>query len=248
MPDRSSLRLTLLCGLLPLALTAPSAAKPRAEVGRISGSVEISSALAARRPRFRIYSEAGPGGVPPTSQRADAATELRNVVVYLESDPAKVLASASTDGGDSLRRGSMAQANERFEPHVLAVLQGARVEFPNHDDVYHNVFSLSSVRSFDLGRYPKGRSKSVAFPKTGIAQVFCHIHSDMSAIVLVLGNVFFTAPESTGRYTIGNVPPGEYTIVGWHERTKPVSRRVRVVAGETATVNFSLPLEPRSQQ
>jgi plastocyanin len=241
-----------LLALVPLVLggsaSVPRAAggsQPQAEVGRIIGSVEISSALTARRPRFRIYSDAGPA--PP---RNDVAGELRNVIIRLESPPDRLTRSPGTDVAaagrlDSLRRGVMAQTDERFEPHVLPVLQGARVDFPNHDEVYHNVFSLSRVRTFDLGRYPKGSSKSVSFEKSGIVQVFCHIHSDMSAIVVVLGNPFFSAPDSSGNYAIENVPPGDYTIVGWHERTKPVSQRVRVVAGQTTTINFNLPLQPR---
>ena len=213
------------------------------------GTVEISSALTARRPRFRIYADAGPGSVPPAQSGSDMATERHNVVVYLEAvsdssgDPAvPVVVSARLD---SLRRGMMAQSNERFEPHVLPVLQGGRVDFPNRDDIYHNVFSLSRARTFDLGRYPKGSSKSVVFSKTGIVQVFCHIHSDMSAIVFVLPNPYFGAPDANGQYVIDNVPPGEYTIVGWHERTRPVSQRVLVVAGQATTINFNLPLENR---
>jgi plastocyanin len=220
---------------------------PPRDVGRIAGTVEISSALTARRPRFRIYADPGPGSVPPT-QQTDVMREIRNVVVYLESEGERGLNAESVASAtlDSLRHGVMAQSDERFEPHVLPVLQGATVEFPNRDDVYHNVFSLSSVRTFDLGRYPKGSSKTVTFRRTGIVQVFCHIHSDMSAIVFVLANAFFAAPERGGAYAIENVPPGEYTIVGWHERTRPVTHRIRVVAGQTTTTNFSLPLEPRA--
>jgi plastocyanin len=140
----------------------------------------------------------------------------------------------------------MAQVEERFEPHVLTVLQGARVEFPNRDDIYHNVFSLSSAKSFDLGRYPKGATKSVTFNKTGVVQVFCHIHSDMSAVVLVLANDLFATPGPDGRYAIENIPAGEYTVVGWHERTKPSVQRIRVAPGQTTTINFSLPLSPQA--
>jgi hypothetical protein len=138
----------------------------------------------------------------------------------------------------------IAQVDERFDPHVLPVLRGSRVDFPNNDDVYHNVFSLSSARTFDLGRYPKGASKSVAFPRTGVVQIFCHIHSDMSAVVLVLPNAFYSAPDSAGRYVIDDVPAGEYTIIGWHERTRPVSQKIRVIAGQTTNVDFNLPLSP----
>ena len=201
----------------------------RAETGRIAGIVEVSSALASRRPRFRIYSDAGQGSVPPASAGDDLARELRNVVVYVD-------ASNSTAAGPANARDtSMAQEDERFVPHVLPVVQGSRVAFPNHDAIYHNVFSLSSARTFDLGRYPRGDAKTVTFTKPGVVQVFCHIHSDMNAVVLVLPNAHFAAPDGTGRYVIENVAPGEYTVVGWHERARPISRRIRVVAGRRPT-------------
>ena len=266
-----AVRVAQIAALIPFLLsgqTAPPAPLPTAPpsspparqvgVGRIEGRVEVSSALAARRPRFRIYADAGPGSVPPPSPQAgdDISRELRNVVVYVGGEfPSATLASRAEETGGTDSAGnvpsapaaSMAQSNERFEPHVLPIVQGTRVEFPNRDDVYHNVFSLSSTRSFDLGRYPKGGAKSITFEKTGAVQLFCHIHSDMSGIVLVLPNQHFSAPQPDGRYSIENVPAGEYAVIGWHERTKPVSKRVRVVAGETARVDFSLPLGPRAQ-
>jgi hypothetical protein len=136
------------------------------------------------------------------------------------------------------------QRNETFVPHVLPVLRGSTVEFPNKDPVFHNVFSLSSSRSFDLGRYPKGTSKSVRFDRPGTVQVFCHIHSDMSAVVLVLDNPFFTIPAAPGRYTINGVPAGEYRLVAWHERIKPIVRSVRVRAGQTTILDLNVPLPP----
>lgn len=205
--------------------------------GSITGTVEISAALASRRPQFRIYADARPATVVPRVPDNELRSELRNVVVYLQADRGTPLPSP-----DGATDGVMSQVHERFEPHVLPVLQGARVEFPNYDDIYHNVFSLSRARTFDLGRYPRNASKSVSFPKAGIVQVFCHIHADMSAIVLVLPNRYFAAPDSAGRFLIPDVPPGDYTIVGWHERTRPVAQRVRVVEGRATNVNFTLPL------
>lgn len=159
---------------------------------------------------------------------------MRNVVLYVQNAPAS---EAAPDAHAPMR-----QDDERFLPHVLPVLRGTTVDFPNADDVFHNVFSLSSARTFDLGRYPKGSAKAVTFENSGVVQVFCHIHSDMSAVILVLDNPNFTVPTSAGRYAIEDVPPGEYTVIGWHERIKPVTRTVRVVAGETTKLDFNIPL------
>jgi plastocyanin len=228
------------------AMGAPSAREavsPRA-TGRIAGTVEISTALSTRRPRFRIYSEPGSGAVPPSepSAREAAAAELHNVEVYLEGDSAAV--PASTARGLT-RPASMAQRDEHFVRHVLPVVPGSTVDVPNEEDVYHNVFSLSAAAGpdgFDLGRYPRGSSRSITFSRPGTVQVFCHIHSDMNAIVLVLSNPFFASPDADHHFVIEDVPEGDYTIVGWHERIKPIVRHIHVTAGQTTSADFNIPL------
>jgi plastocyanin len=229
-----------------LAGGAPEARRPvPLATGRIEGAVQISAALSARRPRFRIYTDPGPGATPPAAARLDSAAELRNVVIYLEMDRARTLAAPGlSSSAETHKRATIAQSDERFAPHVVAVLQGATVDFPNEDDVYHNVFSLSSAKTFDLGRYPRGTSRSVTFQKPGTVQVFCHIHSDMSAVVLVLDNPFFATPETNGRFALNDVPPGDYTIVAWHERVKPISRHVHVTSAGTSSINFNIPVPP----
>jgi plastocyanin len=226
-----------LIALLPVspAFPTPSGARPAAgtrpaATGRIEGEVVISTALSSRRPRFRIYADPGAGSRPPAAE----SSEIRNVVLYVQN--------ASSGDAAPASRASMSQDDERFTPHVLPILRGTTVDFPNADDVFHNVFSLSSASTFDLGRFPKGSAKSVAFEKSGVVQVFCHIHSDMSAVILVLDNPFFTTPTAAGSYRIEGVPPGEYTVVGWHERIKPVMRTVKIVAGQTARLDFNIPL------
>jgi plastocyanin len=222
-----------------LPVTAPR----RVATGRIEGTVVISAALTARRPQFRIYSDPGAGGAPSPAPRDPLAAEVRNVILYLEGDSA--LLAGSEDQLASRRRGTITQRDERFVPHVRAVARGGTIDFPNDDDVFHNVYSLSrtaGANGFDLGRYPKGASRSQTFAKPGTVQVFCHIHSDMSAIVLVLNNPFFALPDENRHYVIDDVPEGEYTVMGWHERIRPVTRRVRVTAGQTAIVDFNIPL------
>jgi plastocyanin len=208
--------------------------------GRIEGTVVISSVLVARRPRFRIYNDPGPGALPPPAAPADSSAEMHNVIVYMGSAGAGAALGAKASGAAT--RETMAQRDEAFDPHVLAVLRGTTVDFPNGDDVFHNVFSLSSAKAFDLGRYPQGSSRPVKFDKPGRVDVFCHIHSDMSAIVLVLENPYFTSPDAKGHFAIDSVPPGDYTVIGWHQRIKPVQQRVRVVAGQTARTVFTIPL------
>lgn len=234
------IRLSLI-GLVCLSATAATPRRrpeTRPATGRIQGTVEISTVLSTRRPQFRIYAEPGSGATPPAPPRDPIAAELRNVVIYVDGTfPGAPSAKGS--------RAKIAQHDERFEPHVLPIQQGTTVDFPNEDDVYHNVFSLSAATGkggFDLGRYPKGSSKSWTFDRAGTVQVFCHIHSDMSAVVLVLPNPFFATPDESHHFSIDDVPEGDYTVVGWHERIKPIVRRIHVVAGQTTTVDFNIPL------
>jgi plastocyanin len=195
----------------------------------------LSRTLSARKPRIRIYGDFGAGAIPPPTRVT--VNELANLVLYLDS-----VAPAGAEGWTPApQHSAIEQQDETFVPHVLPVLRGSTVDFPNKDPLFHNVFSLSSARSFDLGRYPKGTSKSVRFDRAGVVQVFCHIHSDMSAIILVLANPFFTVP-ATGRYVIDGVPHGDYRLVAWHERINPVIHRVRVVPGEVAQLDLSIPL------
>ena len=106
----------------------------------------------------------------------------------------------------------MDQRNETFVPHVLAITTGTTVDFPNSDRIYHNVFSLSKTKSFDLGRYAVGRSQSIRFDRPGIVRVFCDIHSHMNAFILVFNHPFFALTDAEGRYRIDNVPPGTYNV------------------------------------
>lgn len=228
-----------LLGLATLPTAALTAAPARPATGRIQGTVEISTALTTRRPQFRVYAEPGPGATPPPPPSDVIAAELHNVVLYLDGR------TADGEPPAAPAHATMLQRDERFQPHVLPVVVGTTVDFPNGDDVYHNVFSLSRAagkNGFDLGRYPKGESKSWTFGRAGIVQVFCHIHSDMSAVVLVLPNAHFTSPDEAHHFTLDDVPAGDYTLVAWHERIRPITRHIHVTAGQTTMANFDIPL------
>ena len=214
--------LAVLTGTIRIGTPVASAARN----GAIAGHVDLRRppSVPGRRPGV---SDLGTPAMQPTAERQMS-------VVYLESAPRGAFEQNEPD------RAVMDQRNETFVPHVLAVTTGTTVEFPNSDRIYHNVFSLSKTRPFDLGRYAVGRSKSVRFDRPGIVRVFCDIHSHMSAFILVFGHPFFSVTDAAGRYRIDNVPPGNYTLVAWNEGVASASRPVSVPDGGVAEVDFSL--------
>lgn len=130
------------------------------------------------------------------------------------------------------------QINRRFIPEVLPVLVGTTVDFPNFDPFFHNTFSYSKTKKFDLGRYPTGQSRSVTFDQPGSVRIFCEIHSDMNCVVLVLDNPFFTYLDSSRHFKIPDVPAGEYLLKVWHKSSEAVSRPVTVPKEGTLTVDL----------
>lgn len=221
--------ITILIALLAVLTGFARAGVPMAWAARngaIAGRVELQRPPSApgRRPGV---ADLGTPAVQPTAGRQMS-------VVYLESAPRGAFEQ------NEPTRAVMDQRDETFVPHVLAVTTGTTVDFPNSDRIYHNVFSLSKTRTFDLGRYPVGRSKSVRFDRPGIVRVFCDIHSHMSAFILVFGHPFFSVTDAAGRYRIDNVPPGNYTLVAWNGGVTSESRPVSVPDGGTAEVDFSL--------
>jgi len=170
--------------------------------GAIRGTVEIrrsQSATAARPASARL----GAGPRRPV--------EFRPAVVYLDKAPGGAFELPEPG------RAAMDQRDQTFVPHVLAITVGTIVDFPNSDLTFHNVFSLSKTKAFDLGRYSRGKSKAVRFDRPGVVQVFCDIHSHMSAYVLVFAHSFFAVTDQAGAFAIAGVPPGSYTLAVWHE-------------------------------
>jgi plastocyanin len=108
----------------------------------------------------------------------------------------------------------MIQQNKTFIPFILPVQTGTVVEFPNLDPLYHNVFSYSRAKRFDLGRYDEGKSKTVKFDQPGVVDVFCEIHDNMHAYVLVLDSPWFTQVSANGNYSL-DVPAGDYKVYAW---------------------------------
>jgi plastocyanin len=130
----------------------------------------------------------------------------------------------------------MAQKDKMFVPSVLAVGVGYTVDFPNLDPFFHNVFSYSNTKQFDLGRYAKGKSEKVTFEKPGIVKIFCEIHFSMRAYVHVLDTPYFTASDEKGNFVIKNVQPGPYTLNVWQENLQNISKSI-VVTSDSLFIN-----------
>jgi plastocyanin len=136
---------------------------------------------------------------------------------------------------DVTRHFRLLQKDKQFEPHLLVVPVGAKIDFPNHDPFFHNVFSLYEGKRFDLGLYESGSNRAVVFDRPGVSYIFCNIHPHMAAIVIALDTPYFTSSGPSGRVTIPNVPPGKYTLHVWHdavsaEKLNRLSRRIEVTA------------------
>jgi len=119
------------------------------------------------------------------------------------------------------KHAQMVQKDRHFKPHVLAVPVGSTVDFPNRDPIYHNAFSNFSGQVFDIGLYAPGTSKAIVLKQPGIVRVFCNIHPTMSAIIAVIPTPWYDLTDSTGKFNIANVPPGEYQLHIFYERALP---------------------------
>jgi plastocyanin len=128
------------------------------------------------------------------------------------------------------------QRNLMFQPHLVVVQAGTTVDFQNSDNVAHNVFwpavSGDKKAAHNLGTWPKGDKKPFKFDKPGVVPLLCNVHPEMSGYVIVTPSPYFAETDSSGNYTIANVPDGSYTITVWHEGSKPVSKTI-TVKGDT---------------
>lgn len=186
----------------------------------------------------------GPITVRGTVRMGDGASvqhvDLGRTVVFLEAHP-------SLDGQKPRGpRPQIAQRNKAFIPDLLVVSQGTSVEFPNWDPFSHNVFSRSAVASFDLDRYPRGESKNYEFREAGIVQIFCNIHPQMKAIVVVVPNEHYARADAQGQFALQDVPPGQFSLVAWHELAGSGRQPIEVRPGMAGDI--ALTVQPQLQQ
>jgi plastocyanin len=142
----------------------------------------------------------------------------------------------------------LVQRDKSFHPSLLVVPVGGKVEFPNHDPFFHNVFSLFEGKRFDLGLYESGTTRFVQFDKPGISFIFCNIHAQMSAVIIALATPYYAISDVRGELSIPNVPPGRYTLQVFHPAVAPnalhaLNREITVAAGNSSLGTLTL-VEP----
>jgi plastocyanin len=203
----------------------------------VRGSITVQRKLTPRNvtPAAGLYQRGAAVALQPDSSEDVLDYERSHVVVYLEGDVPARLPSGSV-------KAAMEQQNRRFSPDLVTVPAGSAVSFPNFDPIFHNVFSLSKPKSFDLGNYPKGQAREVTFPKPGIVFVYCHLHPNMMGTVVVTPNQWAARVDASGQFVLADVPPGKYTVTAWHKTGGTFHKTIEVTNGPVPEVNFFVPL------
>lgn len=206
----------------------------------ISGTIIIKRRLTRHSvtPSVSIYQRGTSVKLGGAADEDPIAFEQSRVVVYLEGNVA-----GNPDTAVPSRGVEIQQSNRQFLPDLAVVPVGTDVSFPNMDPIFHDVYSLSKIKSFDLGAYDKGQTRRVTFTKPGIVEVYCHLHPNMAATIVVLANRYYARPDRDGRYRIPNVPAGNYTLVAWHKSAGFFRKSIDVEPTQTATADFLIPLD-----
>lgn len=173
------------------------------------------------------------GRVSITERPGETTTDFSSTIVYLvPKDSARIRMRPASAG--------IAMSGRAFVPHVRVVTPGSRVSFPNQDPFSHNIFSSTPGQVFDLGLYPAGRSKDALFRRAGAYPIYCNIHPRMTAFVVVAPSQWNAQAGNDGRWSIPDVPAGEYTLTLWHERARTVELPLTVPATGIADLTSTL--------
>jgi len=201
--------------------------------GDITGEVIITKHLGRKTVLPGVYNLRGTA--PPVAEvEKDAVNEFERTVVLLEGGKADSAPPQTVQ---------IEQHNSRFEPDLVVIPVGSTVQFPNGDAIFHNVFSLSGAQPFDLGYYPKSQSRTVKFNHSGIVQVYCHIHANMYAAIVVTSSPWYGRPAGDGTFSWTNVPAGHYRLVAWHKIAGLYSSEVDIPENGTSHVRIRVPVD-----
>jgi plastocyanin len=208
-----------------------------AVAGDVTVQVQITRRLTKKSVAPTVYNLRGAaaGGQAPQPEPVNEFD--RTVVMLAGKKPAPLDPQTIT----------IEQRDSHFEPDLAVVPVGSTARFPNADPIFHNVFSLSRAQPFDLGFYPKSQSKSVKFDRPGIVQVYCHIHANMYAAIVVTDTPWYGRPGKGGDISFANVPEGHYKVSAWHKVAGLYRAEVDVPANGRAMVTIRVPLDSERQ-
>ena len=217
---------------LALALAVLVAAPRSARAGSVAGHV-LMSPFSGQGSEAASNPYPGMLGSMPHDGPVHDLNDPRDVVIWL--DDARADASPEV----AKARPQLNQVGQEFVPRVIGITVGTTVDFYNFDPVFHNVFSYSKAKRFDLGRYGKGKARSVTFDKAGLVKVFCDIHSNMAAFIYVVDSPMVVQPDEHGNFLLRHVPPGTYALRVWHPERGEKTVQLRVDDG-TARADVQL--------
>jgi plastocyanin len=222
------------CVLRRVVLCVAGLASGLSWAGEIQGTIIVQRKLTKRRVTASMgaYDRSAAVELKKDATEDDLSFERERVVVYLEGDLPPGAAPVAAE---------MGQQNRRFVPDTLWIAAGSTVSFPNFDLIFHNVFSLSKPKEFDLGNYAKDHTRTVTFSKPGVVFVNCHLHPNMSAAIVIGPNRWGTKAGPDGKFTLTDVPNGSYTIVAWHKNAGFAREHVKV-GDKPVQVEFLIPL------
>ena len=181
-----------------------------------------------------LAGEGGPAGTITGRVRwTGSAADLSSFVIWVDDIEGRFVAPRQL--------AVMNQKGLRFIPHVLAVQVGTTVVFPNADVVWHNVFSISEAKRFNLGMFGRGTIRQMTFDKPGVVELLCNVHLEMDAFIVVVKNPYFAQTSSNGGYQIAGVPAGRHRLRCWRERLPLQEQDVVVPENGSVTVDFVAP-------
>jgi len=209
--------------------------------GSVDGLIIIKRKLTKRNvtPTVAPYQRGTAVPLGTTATEDDPLSfERARVVIYVEGrGPAAKPTTVALE-----------QKERRFSPDLVVIPAGSSVSFPNLDPIFHNVFSLSKAKSFDLGYYPKDQTRTVAFNEPGIVFVNCHLHPNMAASIVVTPNVWATQSARDGKFSLKDLPPGKYEVVAWHKAAGFFRQTVEVGPSTPTAIQFFIPLDESGAQ
>jgi plastocyanin len=206
-----------------------------ATAGDISGTIVIERKLTHYKvtPSGGLYERGMVVSLGANPENDPISFERSHVAVYLEA--------AGDERSDVSSEAAIEQKDRRFVPDLLVIPVGTTVSFPNLDPIFHNIFSLSRSKSFDLGNYPQGDTRRVTFTHPGVVAVYCHLHPNMEASVVVTPNRWSTRAGGDGTFVLKKIPHGSYTVVAWHRAGGIFRQKVDVPEEGEARVSFVIP-------